>query len=170
MFLRFFLAALLAMVLAGCVSGSGTGDTSRPTPPPPSASLSSTTSTAAPTGSTEAVAGDELEAASQAFLAWVGHLGAGDHQAAWEAMGPAAQAAVGEEAFFDSVVYEMSEGWGSWSAAQNVEFRLEEDGSGRTLLWVSGTVSPEGMTEEREVAMPVVATDDGYLMSPFEDQ
>lgn len=112
---------------------------------------------------------DPLEAASAAFQGWVGHLADGDHQAAWEAMAPTSRAAVGEDLFFSSLVYEMSEGWGSWSVAEDIGFRLKEDENGRTLLWVSGTIRPEGMTEEREVAVPMVESDGGYLVSPFEE-
>lgn len=115
------------------------------------------------------VQGDPLEAASTAFQAWVEHLADGDHQAALEAMAPTSRAAVGEHLFFSSLVYEMSEGWGSWSVAEDIAFRLEEDENGRTLLWVSGTIRPEGMTEEREVALPMVESDGGYLVSPFEE-
>lgn len=81
--------------------------------------------------------------------------------------GPTSQAAVGEGLFFDSLVYEMAEGWRSWSAAQDIDFRLEQDQNGRTLLWVSGTISSEEMTEQREVAVPMVEADIGYLVSPF---
>lgn len=117
----------------------------------------------------EADPDDPLVQAVGAFQSWVDHLAAGDHQEAWDAMAPASQAAVGEQQFFESVVFEISEGWGSWSAAEDVLYRLEVDEAGRTLLWVSGTISPEGMTEDREVSVPMVETDTGFLVSPFEE-
>jgi hypothetical protein len=191
MLARFLLVALV--MLAACGSDPSPGDTAPaptsptstrpvsttgpPTPPtttaPTPSSFNTTVTTTpanAPTTTTiMQPAVDDLAAATEAFQTWVGYLGEGDHEAAWEAMAPSSQAAVGEELFFDSMVYEMSEGWGSWSAGRDLEFRLEQDENGRTLLWVSGTISPEGMTEHREVAVPMVESDGGYLVSPFEE-
>lgn len=195
MLVRSLLVAVAVTALVACGADPGSDDTIPPSDPPTSTTVptttpseptpSSTFTTVAPAGepsstteapteepstTTEAPeSGDQLAGASAAFQAWVDHLGEGDHQAAWEAMAPTSQAAVGEDLFFSSLVYEMSEGWGSWSVAENIDFRMEEDENGRTLLWVSGTVSPEGMTEEREVAVPMVESDGGYLVSPFEE-
>lgn len=138
-------------------------------PPTTDISLSTTTTTPSTTRPPTSPVPEALTAASTAFEEWVGHLGRGDHEAAWESMAETSQVAVGEELFFDSLVFAMSEGWGSWSAAEDVSYRLGEDDAGRTLLWVSGTVSTEGMTEHRELAIPIVAGPDGYLMSPFEE-
>ncbi|MFP3913603.1 MAG: hypothetical protein ACLFWM_01915 [Actinomycetota bacterium] len=160
------MAVLVVLLLAACATNSDSG-ASAPETVPGDPSLPATTQPLPVTTATT-TPDDDLARASQAFLTWVDHLAEGDHQAAWDAMAPASQTAVGEEVFFDSMVFEMSEGWGSWSAAGDIEFRLETDGSGRTLLWVSGTISPEGMTEEREVAVPIVESDGGYLVSPFE--
>lgn len=126
----------------------------------------------APTTSSPVTTGpptDDLEAAIQAFETWVGHLGRGEHQGAWESMAPTSRAALGEELFFGSMVYAMSEGWGSWSAAEDVTYGIEIDQNGRTLLRVNGTIRPEGMVEQREVAIPMVETENGFLVSPFEE-
>lgn len=178
MLARPLLVALAVVILVACGSDLGSDDAIPSSAPPPSSttavpeqpSVTSGPPTEEPSTTTEVpTPRDPLEAASAAFQAWVGHLAAGDHQAAWEAMAPTSQAAVGEDLFFASLVYEMSEGWGSWSVAEDIRFRLEEDENGRTLLWVSGTISPEGMTEDREVAVPMVESDGGYLVSPFEE-
>ena len=146
-------------------------DQTRSTPPATSIPGTTTTVPSAPTSGPEEEADpdDPLVQAVGAFQTWVDHLAAGDHQEAWDAMAPTSQAAVGEELFFDSMVFEMAEGWGSWSVAEDVLYRLEVDAAGRTLLWVSGTISPEGMTEDREVAVPMIETDTGFLVSPFEE-
>ena len=174
---------VLALVVAAC-GGAEATDTPPPIPPPtspeataPDTAAPSTTVVApattmpspAPAVPTTEAAKDPVDRAAGTFETWVGFLGAGDHQAAWDGMAPTSQASVGEELFFDHLVYSMSEGWGAWSVAEDVTYRLSEDEAGRTLLWVAGTVAPEGMTETREVAIPVVATDTGYLMSPFEE-
>src|SRR5690606_31482205 len=93
----------------------------------------------------------------------------GDEQAAWDAMAPTSQAAIGEDVYFGGLYTAMMEGWGSWAAGEDVSYRIETDQNGRTLLWVSGTIHPEGMTEYREVAVPVVETEDGFVVSPFEE-
>lgn len=181
MLTRVLAALVVAILAAGCGDdGSGSSSslpsTTGPTPtvatPPTTAMPSSppTSSTAPPSTVAPTTAPADLQGAAQAaFEEWVGMLAAGDHQGAWEAMAPTSQAAVGEDLFFDSMVYEMAEGWGSWSAGKNITYRLETDENGRVLLWVSGTISPEGMTETREVAVPVVETDSGLLVSPFEE-
>ncbi|HEX2152547.1 MAG TPA: L,D-transpeptidase [Acidimicrobiia bacterium] len=189
MFVRALVTILVALMLAACGTDT-TATTTAPLDPaatstlPPTStttSSTSTTSTAPPetttitdpvvetTAPTPPPGGDELAQATAVFETWVGHLAAGNHQEAWDAMAPTSQAAVGEDLFFDSMVFPMAEGWGSWSASEDVTYRLEQDENGRTLLWVSGTIQPEGMTEYREVAVPMVETEDGYLVSPFEE-
>lgn len=166
---RSLFALLVAILLAACTPGADdppatTGSTSAP---------SHTTTTTAPATDPgpeeEADPDDPLVLAVGAFQSWVEDLAAGNHQEAWEAMAPTSRAAVGEQLFFDSLVYEMSEGWGSWSAAEDLLYRLDEDEAGRTLLWVSGTISPEGITEDREVAVPIAVTETGHQVSPFEE-
>jgi hypothetical protein len=180
----------LALVTAACGGGGdGTATTTPETVPPTTPAATAPPTTVAPTtvappttpgtvSTTTSLPPDTapttmpeeaVDRAAAAFEIWVGYLGAGDHQAAWDGMAPTSQQSIGEELFFDSVVYAMSEGWGAWSAAEDVTYRLEDDEAGRTLLWVNGTVSAEGMTETREVAIPVVTTDSGLLMSPFEE-
>lgn len=136
---------------------------------PPTTSVPATT--APPETTTTAAPSEEpgAEAAIQAFENWVGYLGEGDEQAAWDAMAPTSQASIGEDVYFGGLYTAMMEGWGSWSAGEDVSYRLEVDPNGRTLLWVSGTIHPEGHTEFREVAVPVVETESGYLVSPFEE-
>lgn len=165
MLIRFLSVFVAALMLTACGDDGPASPTSAPTSTAPATpattSGSSTTATSAPV--------DLQTAAEGAFEEWVGMLAEGDHEGAWAAMAPTSQAAVGEALFFDSMVYEMAEGWGSWSAAEDIAYRLETDENGRTLLWVSGTISPEGMTESREVAVPVVETENGVLVSPFEE-
>lgn len=192
MFVRYFALAVALVGVVACGPDTAADDTApettsttstSPTTTSSSSTTSSTTSSTAPPASTTVTTAPEettttttatpaegdLAATSEAFRAWVGYLGEGDHQAAWDAMAPTSQAAIGEEVFFDSMAFEMSEGWGSWSAAEEIEFRLEEDENGRTLLWVAGTIRPEGMTEYREVAVPMVESEGGWLVSPFEE-
>ncbi|MGH8911428.1 MAG: L,D-transpeptidase [Acidimicrobiia bacterium] len=165
-----FLAIVVVVAACGADVEQGPTDTAPSSSAPATAPSTSVTSPPATTSSTSGMApADALDEAAAAFETWVGHLGAGDHQAAWEGMAPTSQASVGEELFFDSLVFAMSEGWGAWSVAEDVSYRMSEDEAGRTLLWVTGTVAPEGMTETREVAIPVVASEAGVLMSPFEE-
>lgn len=166
MLIRILAVFVVALMLTAC---GDNGPASPSSSPPSTAPATTTTTGSAPSTTAPAAPADLQAAAERGFEEWVGMLAEGDHQGAWEAMAPTSQAAVGEVLFFDSLVYEMAEGWGSWSAAEDVAYRLETDENGRTLLWVSGTISPEGMTETREVAVPIVESSSGILVSPFEE-
>lgn len=162
--LRILLGVALVFGLVAC----GTDQTGQTDDPDPTVdSMATPTTSPTPETSTTTVAGDETAAAVAAFEEWVDNIASGDQQAVWEGLAPASQEAIGEDTFFESTVFELSEGWGAWSAVDDVDFRLTEEGD-ETLLWVSGTVSQEGTTEEREMSIPVVRTDGGWLMSPFE--
>jgi hypothetical protein len=163
------LLVVLLVVATGCGS-AGSSDTTAL--PPASATTTSppTTpsppSTAAPTPTTEPV--DLVDQAAAAFQAWVGYIADGDEQAAWDALAPSSQAAVGREQFANLMI-EMSEGWAAWSRAKGVTYSLSEDEAGRTVLHVHGTVTREGMTETTENTITVVVIDGRVLMSPFEE-
>jgi lipoprotein-anchoring transpeptidase ErfK/SrfK len=111
---------------------------------------------------------DPVDKAAGAFQAWVGYIADGDEQAAWDALAPTSQAAVGRDQFANLMI-EMSEGWAAWSRAESVTYSLSEDEAGRTVLHVHGTVTREGMTETTENTITVVVTDGRVLMSPFEE-
>lgn len=125
-----------------------------------------TTTTAPATSSTEA---DPLAEAVVLFQDWVGALAKGETERAWELMAPSSQLAFGTYERFSEMRTGFAEGWGSWVAVEDPSYSLEEHGAGRTLLIASGTIHPEGHTEQREVGVPLVREDGGLLLSPFEE-
>ncbi len=149
------------------------GPTSSTSGPVPSTASTPTTST--PTTSTVATTpppdpSEDLEAAAvAAFEVWVSDLGSGEFEAAWTAMAPTSQQAIGPDEFFGGTAHAMAEGWGAWSVAEEVSYAITEDAAGRTVLEVSGTVEQEGMTETRTVTIPIVVDGDQVLLSPFEE-
>jgi hypothetical protein len=135
-----------------------------PTTTTPSTTVAPST-TAAPTITTPA----PLDLAVAAFQQWVGALAEGEVERAWDLMAPSSQVALGSFDFFYEMRTGLAEGWGSWVAVEDPSYSLIEDEAGRTLLLASGTIRPEGNVETREVGIPIVPTDVGVLISPFEE-
>jgi hypothetical protein len=173
---RYLLLAAIppaVIALASCgVSGSATTTSS-----PVTATTATTTSdlpaaTTTP-GTTAGVPAttvdDEVAAAAGAFVEWVGALDTGDLQLAWDLMAPSSQLAIGSFAHFEDMGSGLTEGWGSWAAVEDPRYALEQDDAGRTLVIVSGVVHPEGMTEQREVGIPLIESDGVLRLSPFEE-
>lgn len=167
---------LVALVVAcGAAARSGPSTTSSTSVPiavttstVPVTSPGTPTISTNPAATTTAGLHDPAEGAARAFHTWVGYIAAGNEQAAWDALAPTSQAAVGREGF-DRLMIEMSEGWAAWSRSNDVTYSLSTDQAGRIVLHVHGTVTREGMTETTENTITVVVSGDQVLMSPFEE-
>jgi hypothetical protein len=168
---RVLLAFVAAVVSAGCASGTGpTSTTESPTPTEPTAtSMALSTTTTAPVPTTPPDA-DPLVAP---VVAWLELVARGDVDAAWEAMAESSRLALGSKELFVSFATELEEGWGAWADAEDLSFRVGEtvDHPLGTLTTVelSGTVSQEGMTEQRVAVIKVVTADGIPKASPFEE-
>lgn len=185
--LRIVITAGAALALAACGAGSGGGTTiTFPATTPATTPAETTTTTAAATTTTggggatttssptTTAGADQLEAVVDVFETWVGHIAAGDHQAVWELLAEDSREAIDEDTFFQSTVFELSEGWGAWTQAENVTYRLEHDeddddaDDDDLVLVISGTVTQEGTTEDREVRMSLDEDDGRWFVDPFE--
>lgn len=154
------LGALIVMAITAC--GSGAETTTAPT-----TAAETTTTTPADTTNTT-LSAQLLNDASETFRKWVGHLAAGETDQAWNLLTPTSQQGFGGKQLFDDSQSAMAEGWGSWTAAVDPTYSIEMSAGGRPMLVVSGTISPEGMTESREVRMFVEYVNGTLLLSPFE--
>ena len=138
-----------------------------------SAAASSTTAVAPTlppaTGSTTMAVADSAAGVLAAFDAWVEALYAGNYRHAWDLMAPSSQAALGDYALFESWGSEMTEGWGSWAEATEVEIAVDVDASGRSVAVISGVVAKEGMPEMDTTTVFFVNDGDGVVVSPFEE-
>lgn len=159
--------SLAAVVFTSC--GSAPASPATTTKPPTTTVPVATTAIATTAAATTTITGGELGAAVAAFQSWVRALNEGKIEVAWGLMAPTSQLAIGSPANFENMGSELAEGWGSWATVEDPGYSLEEDEAGRTLLIVSGVVHPEGMTEQKEVGVPVVESDGVLLVSPFEE-
>ncbi len=111
------------------------------------------------------------DASSDAVLAWVDDLGHGDADAAWAAMGDSSQAHFGSQAEFESLMTDLAEGYGAWSAADPADVQVtpvSTDDEGTTaVVTLIGTVQQEGTTQERADAFPVRIVDGDVVLEPF---
>ena len=139
--------------------------------PATSTTVGPTTTTIAPTTTlaTATTTLAPLDQAVAAFQEWVGALAEGEVERAWNLMAPTSQEAFGSFDRFYEMRTGLAEGWGSWVAVEDPTYSIDVDQAGRTLLIARGTIRPEGNVETREVGIPVVETDDGALLSPFEE-
>lgn len=162
---RFLVAFVAAVVSAGCASGTGpTSTTESPTPTEPT-----TTPTAVSTTTTP----PDVDPLAAAVLAWLELVARGDVDTAWETMAESSRLALGSKELFVSFATELEEGWGAWADAEDLSFRVGEtvDHPLGTLTTVelSGTVSQEGMIEQRVAVLKVVTADGIPRASPFEE-
>lgn len=65
--------------------------------------------------STEALVASGNDPAARAVLAWVGELGGGDADAAWEGLGPDSHEELGGRASFDEQFASLAAGYGAWA-------------------------------------------------------
>jgi len=168
---RILPAAVISVAMVGLASCGATPASPTATTTPAATTVAPVTSTTI-TATTQAQApttGGELGNAVAAFQDWVGALRAGEVDRAWDLMAATSQLAIGSFANFDGMATELAEGWGSWATVEDPGYSLEVDQAGRTLLVVNGVVHPEGMTEHKEVGVPLVESDGVLLVSPFEE-
>ncbi|MDQ2648867.1 MAG: hypothetical protein M3Z03_04880, partial [Actinomycetota bacterium] len=63
----------------------------------------------------DSLAAGSNDPAAQAVFTWVDQLASGDTEAAWTALGPASQEAIGGQQAFDDQFETFAEGYGAWS-------------------------------------------------------
>jgi hypothetical protein len=111
------------------------------------------------------------EDSSEAVLAWVDDLGAGDAESAWDAMGSTSQAHFGSQSEFESVMGELAEGYGAWAAATPDDVLVmpvaSADGSTVAVVTLVGTVEREGTSQVGAEAFPVLIADGDVVVEPF---
>ena len=114
---------------------------------------------------------DREDASSEAVLDWVGHLGAGDGEAAWSAMGESSQAHFDSQAEFEEMMTDLAEGYGAWSAAEPDDVLVTpvaaDDEGTIAVVTLVGTVEQEGAAQPRAEAFPVRIVDGEVVVEPF---
>jgi hypothetical protein len=115
---------------------------------------------------------DEPPSSAAAVLAWVDALEQGDHERAVELTAPASQEWMREVDDPDALLIELSEGYGAWGASKDRKTQTTSiEGSGTSeveIVVLSGTVSQEGSTSERVVAIPVRILGKDFRVEPFD--
>jgi len=108
---------------------------------------------------------------TDAVLAWVSDLGAGDADRAWAAMGDTSQGHFSSKAEFAAMMTDLAEGYGAWSAAEPDDVLvtpvLAGDGGTIAVVTLVGVVDQEGVTQERADAFPVRLIDGDVVLEPF---
>lgn len=108
---------------------------------------------------------------TEAVLTWLGALGTGDLDAAWDAMGPASQAHWGSQSAFEAEGSGLAEGYGAWSAAEPDAVHvtsLTASGDGEVVVvTLVGTVQQEGSANHRADAFPVRVVGGEAHIEPF---
>jgi hypothetical protein len=110
-------------------------------------------------------------ASSDAVLAWVDDLRAGDGDEAWGALGPASQAHFGTQVAFEEQLTSMADGYGTWSDTQPDQVlitpvRVDDEGT-LAVVTLVGTVTMEGREQHRADAFPVLVVDGEAHLEPF---
>lgn len=169
-------AALLVVVaVAATVVGIVTGDDDQriDVADPPTTSAPAATSEPAPASTSIVVEpGADAQGAQDAALEWIDLLAAGDMAAAWERLGPTAQAGWGSYDEFEGARTDFAEGLGLWSTAERREVGAVTviefpDGGALHVVTLTGVRRPEGMEEDSAFALAVREEPDGtYLVEP----
>lgn len=164
-------AAAVMVVIAGTAlvrdetGGGGTTELAGDAEDPSDTVASTSTSVSLLTGS-----GPEV-VPTNAVLAWVGALGSGDVDTAWEAMGPASHTHWGSKSAFEAERTGLAEGYGAWSAATPDEVyvtSLTASGDGEVVVvTLVGTIDQEGSRVHRADAFPVRVVDGVARLEPF---
>ena len=156
-------AVIVAVVVAGVwVAGRGDDELG------PDLSTAGPTGTvaesSAPTGAPETSATATTEPAEgkpeHAVLELVDALGAGDAERVKSVLGPRSEQTITEQwGSVDAYVAEASEGYGAWSAAEDLTVDVIELREGEAIVVLRGTIRPEGMEEHRVDAFPTRRTE-----------
>ncbi len=145
------------LLIAACGDDTGGGRTAASVPPPGTP----------PAVSPDGTAPSPVEAGT----AWVAALAGGDLDAAGARLAPGSLAYVEERGGLAAFATELAEGWGAWDRAEGrrvwpVSGRFA-DGTEATAVVFSGTVSQEGVSEQRAVALVVEQVEGAYGVHPF---
>lgn len=102
---------------------------------------------------------------------WITAVGSGDADTAWNLLDPASQEAIGGRSGFDGTFTGLTEGYGAWADAIDVvQFSspvpMAEPAELYVVSWL-GTVTQEGVTADRAIAIPVTINDQGAKVNPF---
>ena len=140
--------------------------------PAPSAALETLVEDAQTDGATvTTISAAREDESSEAVLAWVDDLGEGDADAAWAAMGASSQAHFGSQAEFETLMTDLAEGYGAWSAAEPADVLVTpvaaDDEGTIAVVTLVGTVDQEGTTQDRADAFPVRFVDGDVVLEPF---
>jgi lipoprotein-anchoring transpeptidase ErfK/SrfK len=165
---RLAVALVVTLVANGCSTGTDLPTTTEGPIPPETTVTTRLPETTAPPVTTPAI--DPLAAP---VLAWLELVGRGDMDAAWDAMAESSRLALGSKDLFVSFGTELEEGWGAWASAEDLAFDVGETVDHPrgtvTAVEISGTVSQEGMSEDRVAVIKVVTSDGVSKASPFEE-
>jgi hypothetical protein len=132
-------------------------------------------------GTVTTLSAEREDESSEAVLAWVDDLGAGDADAAWEAMGEVSQAHFGSQAEFEGSMSDLVEGYGPWSATQPERVLVTpvaagDDGTIAVVTLIADgradafpvridggdvVVEPFASAGDLEVVIPEASSDDG---------
>jgi hypothetical protein len=122
-----------------------------------------------PPGAT--MSSEGTEASADAVLTWVGDVGEGDGQGAWQAMGAASQAHFGTQAAFEAELAALADGYGAWAGAEPEDVIVTPIGTDAegTLAVVTlvGAVEQDGATARRADAVPVRFVDGDVELEPY---
>lgn len=123
------------------------------------------------TSSTTVVDDGPDSSAGRAVLGWVAAVAAGDLSTAWSALGPSSQAAFGSRSTFEAEQSALAEGFGAWAATPPDQVFVTPAGPAAegqlVVVTLVGTVSQEGTSARRAVAVPVRLSDGSALLEPF---
>jgi hypothetical protein len=125
----------------------------------------------ADSGTVTTLSSARADASSEAVLAWVDDVGAGDVDAAWDAMGEVSQAHFDSQAEFEDLMTDLAEGYGAWSAAEPDDVLVTPVAAGDdgtvAVVTLLGTVEHEGTSQVRADAFPVRIVDGDIVLEPF---
>jgi hypothetical protein len=153
-------ATVLVFVVAGVVLARDVGDVG------PDLS-DQTTATTEPGSTTTTAAAPGLVAEEQVVVDFVDALGRGDIDRAAALLGPRSeQYLVAQSGSVDAFLGEAAEGYGAWSTSTDRHVTLVD---GIDVVLLEGTVSVEGASEYRRLAMPIAHAEsaDAWFVDPW---
>lgn len=122
-------------------------------------------------GTPSTMSADGEEASSEAVMAWVADLRAGDSEEAWAAMGATSQAHFGSQSAFEEQLSSLAAGYGGWADSDPEQVLitpvLTSDEGTLAVVTLVGTVTVEGEPQPRADAIPVRVLDGKAQLEPF---
>jgi hypothetical protein len=165
-------AAVIVVAVAGTtLMDEDRGTTVGTAAPAPDAELETLLRDAQSGGTVTTLSDEREDESSEAVLQWVDDLGAGDAEAAWDALGATSQAHFGSQDEFEGTMTDLAEGYGAWAAAEPDDVLVtpvsaDDDGTVAVVTLI-GTVEQEGATRNRADAFPVRIVDGDVVLEPF---